>query len=78
MPLTFDFIFRTSPEEFLGRLADLEKEKKGSDGHSDERGRGFSLPSKPKAAPKTESSMKKEKVRKERAYFDLKVTRPME
>ena len=56
--------FRTSPEEFLNRLADLEKEKKGVDGSSDERGRGFSLPTKPKAPSKAESSMKREKVRK--------------
>jgi len=62
---------KTSPEEFLGRLADLEKEKKGSDGHSDERGRGFSLPSKPKAASKTESSMKKEKKLSDRLKVDL-------
>jgi len=62
---------KTSPEEFLNRLADLEKEKKGGDGSSDERGRGFSLPTKPKAPSKTESSMKREKTLSDRLKMDL-------
>ena len=51
--------FRTSPEEFLNRLADIEKQKKES---PDEKGKDFSLPTKPKAASKCDTSMKKEKV----------------
>ena len=51
--------YRTSPEELLNRLADIEKQKKES---PNEKGKDFSLPTKPKAASKCDTSMKKEKV----------------
>jgi hypothetical protein len=54
------YILRTSPEEFLNRLADVEKSKGGGSGKA-EKGKEFSFPTKPKRG-KSDFSQTEEKV----------------
>ena len=62
LPVDFFLNRRTSPQEFLNRLASVEENEKSKPSGQSNKEREFSLPTQPKSALANQASMKKEKV----------------